>query len=252
MEILPPTKCPSCGSELTKINSQLFCTNKIDCPAQSTKRLQHFCKVLKIKGFGEKTVEKLQISQVSDLLTLTEQYCKDKGFGDKVATNLTTEVKSKLERKIPVREFIAGMSIPLVGTTLASKLAGLHPDNYTYKVLKELGAGDKAANNILEWQQSEWSDMLKPLWNNYLTIEDTIKPKTERGDVCITGKLNDFPNRTEASKHLASLGWTVKNSVTKTVQYLICEDDSKINSSSYKKAKANGIEILTIKDLEDK
>lgn len=252
MEILPPTKCPSCGARLEQVNSQLFCRNKIDCPAQSTKRLQHFCKVLKIKGFGEKTVEKLEISQLSDLLNLTEEYCKEKGFGDKTATNLTTEVSERLRRKIPVREFIAGMSIPLVGTTLASKLESLHPDNYSYEVLKELGAGEKAALNILEWQESEWKAILKPLWASYLTIEDTIKPKTERGDVCITGKLTDFPNRTEAAKYLATLGWTVKNSVTKTVQYLICEDDSKINSSSYKKAKANGIEILTIKDLEDK
>tara|TARA_Y100001963_G_C6760488_1_gene439234 strand:+ start:109 stop:867 length:759 start_codon:yes stop_codon:yes gene_type:complete len=252
MEILSPTNCPSCGSKLTQINSQLFCTNKIDCPAQSTKRLQHFCKVLKIKGFGEKTVEKLEISKFSDLLTLTAEYCTGKGIGAKVAINLTTEVESKLKRKIPVREFIAGMSIPLVGATLASKLAGLHPDNYSYEVLRELGAGDKAASELMEWQTTEWTQYLKPLWNDYLTVEDTIKAKTERGDVCITGKLTDFSNRTEAAKYLASLGWTVKNSVTKTVQYLICEDDTKVNSSSYKKAKANGIEILTIKDLEDK
>lgn len=245
-----PKGCPSCGGELEFVNSQLFCFNSAECPAQSTKKLQHFCKVLKIKGFGEKTVEKLEITKISELINLNVDYCKSKGLGDKTSQNLVDQIQDRLEKKIYVSDFISGMSIPLVGSTLGKKLAAIRISDLTYDKIKSVGGGDKAANNILAWLNTEWTNELAPLWEQYL-VTDTIKEKTERkGAVCITGKLTDFPNRAAASEHLKSLGWEVKSSVTKAVDYLICEDSSK--SSSYKKAESLGIPVTSIKNLEDK
>jgi NAD-dependent DNA ligase len=253
MNISIPDSCPSCGSSLKLVNSQLFCTDPTNCPAQSTKKLQHFCKVLKIKGFGEKTVEKLEITQLSDLLTLDVSYCESKGLGTKVAQNLVDQIQDRLNKKIYVSDFISAMSIPLVGVSLSRKLAGYNIDDITYDVIRKVGGGDKAATNLITWYSTVWLDGLSSDWDKYLII-DTIKEKTERveskGSVCITGKLVDFTNRKQATEYLESLGWEVKSSVTKKIQYLICEDGS--SSSSVKKAQQYGIEITTIKNLEDK
>lgn len=254
MEILLPTECPSCGSELEMVNSQLFCRNTKSCPAQSTKRVQHFCKVLKIKGFGEVTVNKLGISHISELLTLTEEFCKTKGIGDKTSSNLVAQIQDRLNKKIFVSDFIAGMSIPLVGTSLAKKLGTIKIGDLSYETIKEVGGGDKAANNLMSWVETDWIPELSNEWNQYLITEakSSVNTAPVKGAVCITGKLNNFPNRKAAAEHLASLGWEVKSSVTKNTQYLVCEDESKTGSSSYKKAQSLGISIVTIKDLEDK
>ena len=249
MKIVAPTNCPSCGSDLVWVKDQLFCRNK-SCPAQSTKKLQHFCKVLKIKGFGEKTLEKLELSHINDLLDYTTEYGVSVGLGEKTATNLYNEVQKRLDLGINVSDFIAGQSIPLVGATISNKLTGDISD-ITFEVLKELGVGDKAATNLISWVDNEWPS-LSNRWNQYLKISKPITTAANniKGDVCITGKLDNFKNRTDAALHLQSLGWNVKKSVTKTVKYLICEDGN-TSSSSYKKAIENDIKVLTIEQLED-
>jgi len=105
----------------------------------------------------------------------------------------------------------------------------------------------------MSWVETDWFAELKSEWDQFLVTEKTSESSSTptKGAVCITGKLNDFPNRNAASKYLATLGWEVKSSVTKNTQYLICEDDSKTGSSSYKKAQSLGIGIVTIKYLED-
>ena len=59
-EIIIPTHCPACNSVLDIVNDQLFCRNP-DCPAKSSKRIEHFAKTLKIKGLGKATIEKLDL-----------------------------------------------------------------------------------------------------------------------------------------------------------------------------------------------
>jgi len=250
-KIEAPTTCPSCNSTLELVNSQLFCKDSLTCPAQSSKKLQHFCKVLKIKGFGEKTLEKLGLTSINELTDLDYATLEDI-LGAKTASNLIAQVDLRLNNKIPVSEFLAAASIPLVGQSVSKKLAAMPIDDMTYESVRAAGVTDTAASNLLVWVATEW-ESLAEYWAEYLVVEDTIKEKTERkGAVCITGTLTDFPNRAAATEHLNTLGWDVKSSVTKTVKYLICEDVSKKTSSSYKKAQSYGIDILTIKDLEDK
>jgi DNA ligase (NAD+) len=56
-QIVPPTNCPACNSDLELVNDQLFCRNSL-CPAQSAKKLEHFARTIKIKGLGPSTIEK--------------------------------------------------------------------------------------------------------------------------------------------------------------------------------------------------
>lgn len=249
MKIVAPTECPSCGTTLELVKDQLFCRSA-SCPAQNSKKVQHFCKVLKIKGFGPSTLDKLGLSDINELLTLSVPDITDKGLGEKTADNLVNQIVGKLNSKIPQSDFIAAMSIPLVGTSVSTKLGAVSISEVTFDELKSLGLGDKAASNFISWRDMDWLPNKRSLWEQYIT---TIELKTDRaptkGEVCITGKLINFPNRNKAADHLAGHGWTVKSSVTKNVKFLVCEDESKKNSSSYKKAVANNIPIVTIDEL---
>lgn len=243
--------CPSCNALLYRENDQLFCPNNIDCPAQTSKKVQAFTKSLKMKGFGEVAIDKLGLVDPTQLLTLTKQDYNSAGFSDHMAEKLMGVVQDRLKQGITVSEFLAAMSIPLIGDTAARKIQVPTIGDITKEVCKTSGLGDKATENLMQWINNQWPFM-NDKWAKFIvnTKANTIKSQSTGITVCITGKLNDFSNRTSAAEYLQSLGITVKDSVTKAVNYLICEDGS-TTSSSYKKATELNKPIITIKNLEE-
>lgn len=242
-----PTECPSCGSNnLELVKDLLYCRND-SCEAQSSGKLIKFCKTLKIKGFGPATLTKAELVEIKDLINLDETYLKTKGFSDTMAVKLTKAVNDRLESGVTFSDFLTAMSIPNIGSGTARKLGHLSVDELTLKECKNAGLGDVAANSILTWVALEWPKV-KDL-DIEISKSESVKKEVSNGKVvCMTGKLNDFSSRGKAKEYLTQLGYDVKDSVTKAVQYLICED-GKETSSSYKKAIAMGIPITTIKHL---
>lgn len=250
MKIIPPTTCPSCGAYLERQNAQLFCPNNVDCPAQTGKRLQNFCKVLKIKGFGESTLQKLEFSSLNDLVLADKSDFLMAGFSDHMATKLVSAIKERIDAGITIPEFISALSIPLVGNVAASKLQVSKMEDITQSYCKSVGLGDKVTNNLVMWVNTEWP-LMAEYWDSKLTktIKEQKAPTTDIV-VCITGKLEGY-SRSEAQAHLEALGVTVKSSVTKAVTHLVC-DEANSTSSSVTKAKQLNIQIITLRDLEDK
>lgn len=255
MKIEIPTQCPSCGSKLDLVNGQLFCRNKSNCPAQSSKLIENFCTKMKLKGFGPKTIEKLELTKISELFYLTEE---DLGgaVGSKVAAKLISELNTKVRGDIDFGSVLGSLGIPLIGEVAAKKLS----QNCTS--FHDVKADGKAGENYKTWLNSpQGKDVIELPWKFStgirgakadIIITDDLVAQPNGITVCITGSLQDFANRTDATNYLESLGYTVKKSVTKDVKYLICEDESKRSSSSYMKAETNGIEILSIKELLEK
>ena len=64
--IVVPNVCPCCGHTLEWSNQLLYCYNP-DCEAQSSKKIEHFAKTLKIKGLGPATIKSLLLESVSDI-----------------------------------------------------------------------------------------------------------------------------------------------------------------------------------------
>ena len=247
MKIEIPTNCPSCGSALDKVNDQLFCRNSDDCPAQSTKRLQGFCKKLKIKGFGEVTLDKLQFVDINDIVLFLPEDAISRGLSEHMANKLYEVISDRLKEGISPNDFLAAMSIPLIGDGAMRKLSFDSIEGITYSMCINSGIGDKAARNLLEWIATDWPQY-QDQWEQHFKITKSQTPVDTNGLVlCITGKLTDFKNRAEAGKFLEAQGYEVKTSVTKAVTHLICEDGS--TGSSYQKAIKNGIQITTIKQL---
>lgn len=247
MKISIPTECPSCGSKLVLVKDQLFCRNS-KCEAQSVKKIEHFCKSLKMKGFGPVALEKLGLDSIVDLFRFSEFTFKDK-LGDTVGLKLFKEVR-KAEKEASLAAVIAGLSIPLIGDTAATKLCTkiVSIKDINPVVCKEVGIGEKATQNIIDFLNSEEYLDLEPIIVSFNNIPRTEVSSSNGKTVCITGKLNDFKNRSEAASFLQTLGFTVVDSVTKTTDILINEEDR--SSSKLTKALSLGIRVTTIKDLE--
>lgn len=236
-----PTNCPECDSVLVKINDQLFCQNK-SCPAQINKKIEHFTKTLGIKGFGEKTVEKLNLESISSLYQTTLETLT-KVVGEKTATKLFNELeRSKTSAFATV---LSALSIPLIGNTASTKLATVVNgfDEITPEACVKAGLGEKASQNLLNWLQLEYPELgelpFKFENNNY----NTKKAENYLGIVCISGKLKSYKNKAEAAKELEILGYKIVDTLTKAVTILIDEENR--GSSKRKAAEERGIQIIT-------
>jgi len=243
-----PHTCPSCDSKLERVKDQLFCRNSL-CPAQNAKIVEGFCKRLKIKGFGPKTIEKLALESISDLYNLDYDKLVD-SLGTTMATKLHAEIANKTSLQFGM--FIGALGIPLIGTVAGNKLGSFINswDQVSKEICKDAGLGEKATDSLLNWLASEQGLEVRELPIQFLDIH--LKPKTEvsveaKGDVVITGKLDNFKNRAEAASFLESLGYSVKSAVTKKTIALIVEDGS--TSSKTVKANDYGIPIVTITEL---
>jgi len=242
MKIQILTQCPVCSSKLVRINDQLFCQNNL-CDAKVFKSIIHFVKALKIKGLGEKTIEKLGLESINSIYTLSKDYIVSE-LGEKLGIKLYNEIEKS--KNTTVDKFITGFGIPLVGKTASEKLAQ-HTNsiwNIDEKICKLAGLGEKATFNLLDWilhNKLDYENLpIKTVEGNKQT-EATLK-------VCVTGKLKDFTSREKAKTYLKDYGIQVVSSVSSNIDYLVCDVEGS-SSSSIKKANKLNISVITMNQL---
>ena len=238
------SKCPSCGANLERVKDQLFCRNT-NCGATQSKRVLHFIKTMKIKGLGEKTVEKLGIDSIEDVYNLSQELIVDvmgQKIGEKLYAEIETSKETNLEKLLPA------FSIPLIGKTAATKIYDVvnKMEEITFDICKSAGLGDKATESLMKWLDHEYPEF-KDLPLQFTARASSIVTKSRNIKVCITGKLNDYSSRELASSFLKSQGITVVAGVSKALDYLINEDNKP--SSKLSKANAYDIPVVSIKQL---
>lgn len=239
-----PTVCPCCDYPLIKINDQLFCKNSA-CPAQINKKLEHFCKVLGIKGMGPKTVEKLNLQELSEIYYIDWDEAKEV-LGDKVSEKLQLEIEKS--KGAGLEQVLSALSIPLIGNTAAQKICSVvnHISEINSETCKKAGLGEKATANLLDWLNTEGCDLIPFLpFTFHKTANHTINADAKT--VCITGKLKSFKKKADAEEILAKAGYKLVDSVTKSTDILIDEG----NSTSSKRALAEKYGITIVTDLND-
>lgn len=239
-----PTTCPCCEYDLIFVNDQLFCRNTA-CSAQLNRKLEHFTKTLQIKGFGPKTIEKLNLADLVELFYLDIDVVT-KALGEKVALKLLDEIERSKSASLDV--VLASMSIPLVGGTASGKIASVvsNIDEITQEKCKEAGLGAKVTENLLTWLNTDYQEMKEFLPFDFKSQKKVISnPNAKR--VCITGKLKSFKKKADAETSLSAAGFILVDSVTKTTDYLVDEEGKM--SSKREKAVSYGITIIT--DLND-
>lgn len=240
MKIEIPTHCPCCSSKLELVNDQLFCRNQA-CGAQLVKRVEHFCKTMGIKGMGTKTIEKLQLADITEIYYLDVEHFVDVLGSSKIAEKLISEIDRS--RSAPLSQVLASMSIPLVGNTASTKICQVvkHISEINLETCKRAGLGDKVTQNLLSWLETEFPEMKEFLPFSFRSETQVVN--TDDKSVCITGKLSSYKTKAEAYKILTEYGFSITESVTKTTDYLVDEGDK--SSTKRKKADELGIKIIT-------
>lgn len=247
-KISPPTACPSCGGPVKQINEQLFCTGE-DCQAQTLKKLQHYAKVVKIKGLGEKTLEKLieelGLSDIPDIYSLTEEQLTSV-IGEKISKKLVLEIEKA--KRLSLSTFLAALSIPAIGNTAGLKIESIGKtelDSISYEELKNAGLGDVASRSFLDWVRDKW-ESLKSL-PVVFEVPTKSTPAGNSFSVVVTGTFEE--SRAKIKEQIIALGGVVRDSISSKTNFLLLGEASKV-SSKQKKAIELGIPILhSMEDL---
>ena len=243
MKIEIPTTCPCCSYKLELVNDQLFCRNTA-CGAQLTKKVEHFCKTLGIKGMGARTIEKLGLADITELFYLDEeQLIADLG-SKTIATKLLLEIEKA--KQADLATVLASFSITLVGNTASQKICSVvnHIDEISYETCKQAGLGDKVTENLVGWLQTDFPELREFLPFSFNSNRNSkANSNSNNKTVCITGKLSSYKTKSEAYKALEEAGFNVTETVTKATDILVDEEDKA--STKRKKAESLGIQIIT-------
>lgn len=242
MKIEIPTNCPACDSILEVVGdrNELFCLN-VDCPARKSRSVQHFCKVLKIKGFGPATIERLGISSINELYELTYDDIAAI-MGHKLADRLNKSLEKA--HCVDFADLMAAFGIPGLGISRARDLARVVSSIYDIDedACKAAGLGPVATQNVLEWIEEGFATELSKLPITIREGTSREEPVESKGVVCISGRLKSFKTKAQAKKELEAHGYTVKDSLTKEVTILI--NESGIQSTKTQNAEKRGVCIV--------
>jgi NAD-dependent DNA ligase len=224
---------------LDTVNDQLFCRN-VDCPAQSSKKIEHFAKSLSIKGLGKATIEKLELQDYHEVYSFTEEEIISLLDSERLGAKLFAEIENS--KSADLTTLLPAFSIPLIGRSASNKLTTKvsNISEITLQKCIDSGLGPKAASNLTNWLEN----IFYPNEYNDLPFSFSCeKPKVNytKGVVCITGKLKSYPSKAAAQKVLQNYGFETKDSLTSKVTILL--NESGIESSKTNKAQDMGIKI---------
>ena len=266
----PPCKCPICGGDTYIKDDFLYCGNP-NCEGKFINKLEHFCgkKGLDIKGLSEATLQKLVdwgwVGNYQELFSLSnfrDEWVEQPGFGPKSVDKLLATIDRA--RDCELWQFIASLSIPLIGTTYAKEIAKRCKDWFSFRecIGKDYDFtswdrfGYEINDSIHSFDYREADDLAykvltihNSLWIDPTATVSTVKFSEVAGKTfVITGAVHTFKNRDEIKVAIETRGGKVTGSVSKNTNYLVNND---INSTSSKniKAKQLGIPIITEEQL---
>lgn len=255
-QIVPPTNCPCCNSELVYKNMNLYCENKTGCSEQIVERLAHFCskEAMNIEGLSRQTLasfyENFALKEPSELFNLKQDdLLKLKGFKDKKAKNIIESIEKA--KKVKFNNFIYALGILNVGTKTAKDLAKQFKNIEELKkatiedLLEIKDIGEITANAVVEFFKAE--ENLVQLEKFVSTGVEIVKEevKEEKSEltgktVVLTGSINGL-TRDEATALLEKYGAIVTSSVSKNTDLVIYGQEA-----GSKKTKAEALGVKTI------
>lgn len=256
-----PKTCPSCGSCLTRIGSNLFCTNHKGCFEQIIDRLTHFVSrdAFNIEGFRDKTIKVLfdnfKVSYPYELFNLKpEMLVGLEGFKEKKINNLFESLEKS--KKVDWSNFIFSLGIMNVGKKTAFVLSKKFPTlndikNATLETLTNIeDIGEIVATSIIEYfEDSDNLNNIEKLFEAGVTI-NKVESVSENATftnktVVLTGSLTNF-TRPDLTKLLLSMGANVTSSVSKKTDIVIAGTEA---GSKLDKAKELNIRIIEEPEL---
>ena len=253
-----PQTCPYCGSPVSEVGANLFCTNE-DCPPRVVQKLTHYCSknAADVEGMSEETLQFLfdkgKVRRFSDLYALTRGSFLDekgelfRGFGEKKINNLLSAVEAS--KRIPLDRFLYAIGIGGIGRVAARDLAAFGSveavSKLTFGELTALeNVGEITANSILAYFSDPVNaEELKRLAE--AGVEPYTKARVTEGvfageSVVLTGTLSAM-SRPEAQAKIEALGGVCQSAVTGKTTLVIAGEKA---GSKLDKAKKAGIRII--------
>ncbi len=242
----------------------LYCTNP-ECKGKLLGKLNNFvCKAgMNIDGLSEETLNKLialdilhDFKDIYDLKNHYDEIVKLDGFGTKSVEKLLKSIEHSA--KVKLENFIYSLGIDGIGKS-QSKILAKHFDHDWNKFKDALdkfymftnldGFGSVLHFNIYDWYKDRYKQENVP---ELLEVLEFQKPEVkEKSSVdltgltfVITGSLEHFENRDAAKEKIEELGGKVSGSVSSKTNYLV-NNDCTSNSGKNKKAKELGVKIIT-------
>ncbi len=251
--VVPPVKCPVCGSALVVENVYLRCVN-MSCPAKLEGAVVHFAsrRAMNIEGLGPGVVQKLikkgLIKDVSDLYYLKQgDLLSIEGFAEKSAENLINAVQNS--KHINLVRFLYALGIPNVGEYNARILAERFGSISAIKnagldeLLSIKGFGPEIAKSVFEFfRDSKNNYVMNRMYKAGLRVEEVQTKKYLDGKVFLfTGTLSSM-KRNMAKELVEAAGGIIANSVSRKVDYVVLGSEP---GSKYDRAKKLGLNIIS-------
>ncbi|MFP5328000.1 MAG: NAD-dependent DNA ligase LigA [Acidimicrobiia bacterium] len=254
-----PQQCPICGGPLVRLDgeSDTFCTNHLECPAQRAGRIIHFASrgAMDIEGLGEQRVHQFTaqglIQDVGDVYALTaEQILTVEGFGEVSARNLIGAIEASKTR--PLSKLLVGLNVRHLGEANAAALAQAfgHLDRILEASPEEIaaveGLGPTIANSVAEFFAApgnrEVIEKLRSAGVNFEGPPPPDLPQTLAGmAIVVTGTLEGF-SREGAEEAIKARGGKSPGSVSKKTTAVVLGEAP--GAAKRTKAEELGIPLL--------
>lgn len=261
LDVVKPTVCPACASELVENGANLFCPNE-HCRPRVIARLTNFASKagMNIDGFSEMTVgvllDAFGVEKFNDLYTLDrEKLLSLEGFQDAKTDNLLSAIEKS--KKVALSNFIYALGIENVGKKTAGDLAK------TFGSLEALTSaseeylaglsdiGEITAKCIAQYFENPSN---KEEINALLALG--VTPYHEQANsngvfsgekVVLTGTLLEF-KRDDAAKIIEKQGGQVMSGVSKATTLVVAGESA---GSKLDKAKKLGIRIIDEQEFKN-
>ncbi|MBP5651429.1 MAG: NAD-dependent DNA ligase LigA [Clostridia bacterium] len=262
-DVIPPSVCPCCGTNLVEDGANIFCPNKLHCKDQVIDKLDHYTtrNAMNIEGLSGKTLEllyeKLDINTIDKLYTLTkEDLLSLEGFKDKKATNILQQLENS--KHVKLANFVFALGVPNVGEKTAKDLAKTFGNlnaimNATVEQLVAIpDVGEVVAKSIVDYFADEQTkQLIEKLFSLGVTVGEELN-ETEYNEyftgktVVLTGTLSNY-TRDQAKAILERFGANVASSVSKNTDLVLAGESA---GSKLSKAQSLGIKIISEQQFE--
>jgi DNA ligase (NAD+) len=255
-----PKNCPVCGGSIERPagEANYYCENP-ECPAQVRARIEHFASrgAMDIEGLGEAIVDKLvtlgflkNYADIYDLHKHKAKLVRIEGFGEKSVQNLLNSIENS--KKQPFHRVLYALGIRYVGSETAKLLADAFGSidklmNASVEQISSVyGIGPRIAESVYKFFHDERNlELIKRLKEAGLNFEvkpeEKAKKKLAGKTFVFTGTLKNF-TREEAKEKVEELGGKVSNSVSRKTDYVVVGENP---GSKYDKARQLGVKIIT-------
>jgi DNA ligase (NAD+) len=254
-----PEKCPVCGTKLVNPPGEVayYCPN-YDCPEQVKQRLVNFASrgAMDIEGLGEAIVDKFVdlgfLYSPADIYRLKEKrdkLIKLEGFGEKSVDNLLKAIEESKNQ--PFERVLFALGIKHVGASVAKDLASHFKSidelmKATPEELQQIPEiGETISQSIVEYfkdpKNLKLIEELKSFGLKFSTEKKVVSNKLAGKTFVITGTLKSM-TRNEAKELIEKYGGRTSDSVSSKTSYVIVGEDP---GSKYDKAKKLKIPILS-------